>query len=240
MILTIKVHRCPKCGSVNIVRNGHDYKGSQKYYCNDCKSWGTLDARPRYSAAEKTRIVLTYLERASMRGIERIFGVARRTLARWIEQIVAQLPDLAKTLAAARSGDVLELDELWSFVLKKDNKKWVWIALCRRTRQIVAFFVGDRSEKSCREVWKRIPDTYKHCCTYSDFWKAYAKVFATGKHQSVGKETGQTAHVERWNNTLRQRLARFVRKTLSFSKSEKFHRLTLRLFIHHYNLQRIS
>ncbi len=37
-------------------------------------------------------------------------------------------------------------------------------------------------------------------------------------HTAVGKETGETAHVERWNNTLRQRLARFVRMTLSFSR----------------------
>ncbi len=33
------------------------------------------------------------------------------------------------------------------------------------------------------------------------------------------RETGETAHVERWKNTLRQRLARFVRMTLSFSTS---------------------
>jgi hypothetical protein len=38
------------------------------------------------------------------------------------------------------------------------------------------------------------------------------------QHTAVGKETGETAHVERWNNTLRQRLARFVRMTLSFSR----------------------
>ncbi|MDD5275348.1 MAG: hypothetical protein PHR16_04625 [Methylovulum sp.] len=37
-------------------------------------------------------------------------------------------------------------------------------------------------------------------------------------HQSVGKETGQTAHVERWNNALRQRLTRFIRKSLAFQK----------------------
>jgi IS1 family transposase len=223
-----------------MVKNGHDYKGAQKYHCKDCDAWGTLDARPYYTAAEKKRIVLAYLERVSMRGIERIFGTARRTLARWIEKIVAKLPDLATTLATARQNDVLELDELWSFVFKKDNKKWIWIALCRRTRQIVAFYIGDRSADSCRELWKRIPDAYKQCYTYSDFWDAYAKVFNTGRHQSVGKETGQTAHVERWNNTLRQRLARFVRKTLSFSKSEKFHYLVLQLFVHHYNLQCIS
>jgi superfamily II DNA or RNA helicase len=55
------------------------------------------------------------------------------------------------------------------------------------------------------------------------------------EHHSVGKETGETAHVERWNNTLRQRLARFVRKTLSFSKSDEFHEIALRRFIHEYN-----
>jgi hypothetical protein len=51
-------------------------------------------------------------------------------------------------------------------------------------------------------------------------------------------ETGETAHVERWNNTLRQRLARFVRKTLSFSKSGILHEACLRLFLHRYNLDR--
>jgi len=172
-----------------------------------------------------------------MRGVARIFRIARQTLARWLKDRAAKLPDLAETLEAARPNDVLELDELWSFVLKKSNKRWVWIALCRRTRQVVAYFIGDRSEKSCRELWKRIPDAYKKCCSYSDFWEAYRKVFSSKTHQSVGKESGETAHVERWNNTLRQRLARFVRKTLSFSKSDTFHELVLKLYIHYYNLE---
>jgi hypothetical protein len=46
---------------------------------------------------------------------------------------------------------------------------------------------------------------------------------------------GETAHVERWNNTLRQRLARFVRKTLSFSKDPEMHEACLNLFLHRYN-----
>jgi len=91
---------------------------------------------------------------------------------------------------------------LWSFVYKKDNKYWLWIALCRRTRQVVAFHLGDRSEKSCQKLWDKVPHSYKNAVTYSDFWSAYDKVIQTGKYTSVGKETGQTAHVERWNNTL--------------------------------------
>jgi len=48
--------------------------------------------------------------------------------------------------------DELELDEMWSFVLKKVNKRWLWIALCRWTRQVVMFVIGDRNEKTCRKL----------------------------------------------------------------------------------------
>ena len=56
---------------------------------------------------------------------------------------VAQLPPFSTTLVAPDPEDsastTLELDELWSFVLKKANQVWVWIALCRKTRQVVAY-----------------------------------------------------------------------------------------------------
>ncbi|OQY17986.1 MAG: hypothetical protein B6I34_11410 [Anaerolineaceae bacterium 4572_32.1] len=84
----------------------------------------------------------------------------------------------------------------------------------------MAYFIGGRSEKSCRELWERIPSTYKKCHSYSDFREACQKVFPSHTRQCAGKESGETSHVERWNNTLRQRLARFVRKTLLFSKSD--------------------
>ena len=107
---------------------------------------------------------------------------------------------------------------MWSFVWSKKCIRWVWIALCRRTRQVVAYFIGDRSGASCRAFWERIPASYKRGFTFSDYWKTYKQVIQTGRHFSVGKESGETNHVERWNNTLRQRIGRFVRKTLSFSK----------------------
>ena len=145
-----------------------------------------------------------------------------------------------ETLAPVEPGDVLELDEVWSFVLKKVEKRWLWIAICRRTRQIVAYVIGDRSEETCRKLWQAIPDGYKRCVTYSDFWEAYANVFPKETHTSVGKESGQTNHVERWNNTLRQWNERYVRKTLSFSKKDFYHDLVTRLFIVRYNLNKLS
>ena len=50
-----------------------------------------------------------------------------------------------------------------------------------------------------------------------------------------GKETGKTSYVERFNNTLRQRVSRLVRKTLSFSKSLENHIGAIWYFVHAYN-----
>ena len=148
----------------------------------------------------------------------------------------ATLPTLADTVRPAEPNDTLELDEVWSFVLKKENKRWLWTALCRRTRQIVAFVIGDRSEQTCRRLWEQIPQSYQRCYTFSDFWEAYQQVFPEETHRSVGKDTGETNHMERWNNTLRQSNARYVRKTLSFSKSDFYHEIVTRFFIVRYNL----
>lgn len=152
----------------------------------------------------------------------------------------AALPPLTDTVAQPKADEaeatMLELDELWSFVVKKANKRWIWIALCRATRQVVAYCIGDRSQATCQKLWERIPAAYRSGGCFTDFWEAYENVIPPEQHTACGKESGLTAHVERWNNTLRQRLARFVRKTLSFSKSEVMHEVCLRLFLHRYNL----
>jgi hypothetical protein len=87
-------------------------------------------------------------ERSSLRGLTRTFGVSRTTVSNWIKK-GAQLPPLQITLLAPDPEDpastTLELDELWSLVLKKAYDAWMWVALCRKTRQVVAYAVGDRS-----------------------------------------------------------------------------------------------
>jgi len=40
----------------------------------------------------------------------------------------------------------LELDEPWPFMLKKARKRWVWLALCRATRRVVAYAIANHGE----------------------------------------------------------------------------------------------
>lgn len=143
---------------------------------------------------------------------------------------------LAKTLVPAQPEDELELDELWSFVGSKDNVVWVWIDLCPCTRQVVAWMWDDHSTGTYEMLWRKVPDDYKHCFCFADGWHAYAAIVPPEQlHQQEKK--GTTNHLERFNLTLRQRLARFTRKTLSFSKSLFMHLLSLQRFFLRYNEQ---
>jgi IS1 family transposase len=52
------------------------------------------------------------------------------------------------------------------------------------------------------------------------------------------KKARKINYIERFNNTLRQRLARLVRGTLSFSKKVEDHIGAIKFFIYHYNLEK--
>ncbi len=56
----------------------------------------------------------------------------------------------------------------------------------------------------------------------SDFWGAYQRILPSSTHQSVGKETGETAHMERWYTTLRQRLAPMFGKHSRVQRATNF------------------
>jgi len=132
-----------------------------------------------------------------------------------------------------------ELDELWSFVGKKANRQWVWIAMDASTRQVIAFHVGDRSQASGERLWANLPATYREqAIFYTDQYAVYAGVIPPTRYRAILKLARMTNHVERFNCTLRQRVSRLVRSTLSFSKNLTNHVGAIRHFICHYNLTR--
>jgi len=92
MIKEIKIQHCTKCGSTNIVKNGTTQKGKQKFHCKDCGAYATIEPSERYSEGQQELILRVYQERASLRGIERVFGVARQTVAAWIKKSPGAAP----------------------------------------------------------------------------------------------------------------------------------------------------
>ena len=132
------------------------------------------------------------------------------------------------------------MDEVWSFVgHRRLGVTWLWLALCRRTRQIVAYALGPRSDARAQLLWRRIPPAYPAARFHTDHLESDHNVFPPKQHHATYGR-GPTNPIERFNNTLRQRLARLVRKTLSFSKCPFMHETIIRLFLHRYNLERLQ
>jgi insertion element IS1 protein InsB len=131
---------------------------------------------------------------------------------------------------------VIEADEMWSFVGKKLVQVWVWTALGAGTRAVVAMATGDRSEATARALFAALPAAYRDGAIFlTDFWPAYRAALPDGRHGEAPKGDGLTCHVERFWCTPRQRRARFVRKTPSFSKCFRNHVGALWFFIRLYN-----
>lgn len=95
-----------------------------------------------------------------------------------------------------------EADEMCSFVGKRTNKQWIWMAVDMRTRQIMAFHVGDRRRKSAAQLWAKVPGTYRVQATFStDRYEVYTGVIPTAQQKAMTKLARKTNHIERFNNT---------------------------------------
>lgn len=142
----------------------------------------------------------------------------------------------SRGLAKKKGRLTIQCDEMWSFVANKKNKQWVWLALDIETKEIVGIYVGERSRNGAEGLWQSLPALYRQCAVcYTDFWSAYNQVFPASRHKAVSKTSGKTNGIERFNCTLRQRVSRLVRETLSFSKKLENHIGAIWYFIHHYN-----
>jgi insertion element IS1 protein InsB len=239
---------CPGCGSAQFKKNGHIHSGKQNHRCRVCGRQFVTNAEERIIADEQRTLIEHLLcERISLRGICRAAGVSLTWLLHFMVERFAACPDHLHVQLPASPTDVVlrqleaEADEMWSFVGKRVNKQWIWIAMDARTRQVIAFHVGDRSRESATQLWAKIPWVYRAQATFhTDQYDAYSGVIPAERHKAITKHARKTNHIERFNNTLRQRLSRLVRETLSFSKKLTHHIGAIKYFICHYNLMRAA
>src|SRR5262245_53601785 len=132
----------------------------------------------------------------------------------------AAVPEHVYVQRIASSGRVLlgclegEADELWSFVQKKATPHWLWLALDKQPRQILAFHLGDRSRDSAKQMWATIPEAYRERATfYADPDAACIGVIPAAPHRALTNSARQTNHIERFTNTRRQWVSRLGRST---------------------------
>jgi len=237
MLTVTKLEKCSKCGSNSIVKNGFTRHGNQRILCKGCGKSPVLH-RKKETSVDRECLVRSFLERLSLCGVSRIFAISYYQVYYELNLTCLVLPNFKTQIAACQGNEeIVEFDELCG---RKANKQWMWAALCKRTRQIVGYVIGDRSELTFRRLLRKIPIEYLRCKSYSDYWKSYKILCSKGNHRQVGKGSGKTNHIERYWATLRARITRYVRKSLSFSRKLKYHHLVTKYSVVNYNQQCIN
>ena len=223
------------------MKNGRTRRGKQNYKCRDCGRQFVENPQWQPIASESQAMIdRLMLEKIPLAGIARVMQLSEDWLQSYVNRCYEIVPRKVQVQPKDKGRLEVQMDELWSFVDDKGNKQWVWLAIDVVTREIVGCYIGDRSRNSAVALWESMPGVYRLCAViYTDYWEAYTTVLPSKRHCAVGKESGLTSYVERLNNTLRQRVSRLVRKTLSFSKKLDNHIGAIWNFIHHYN-QRIQ
>ena len=187
---------CPACGNTNIKKNGHTHSGKQNHWCNECyRQFVENPTQKRISDRDKGLIRKLLLERISLHGICRVMKVSFPWLLEFIVSVYAELPDDLNFRPVEETDELFictlesEVDEMWSFVGSKKNKQWIWIAMDVKSRQIIAFHVGDRSRERARNLWHSIPEIYREKATfYTDDRQAYIVVIPETQHRAVSKQ----------------------------------------------------
>lgn len=235
--MILEINCCPNCGSEEVSRNGQTRHGKQNYKCRECGRQFVLNpAWKPITEEQKELMSRMLLERISQAGIARVLQVSEDTVQRYVNSQAASVKKQVEVTPKEKKRLSVQMDELWSFVDSKGNQQWVWLALDAQTREIVGVHIGYRSAVSAQALWNSMPPVYRQCAViYTDHWSAYDSVLPSKRHYSVDKDSGCTSYIERFNCTLRQRVSRLVRKSLSFSKKLENHIAAIWSFVHHYN-----
>lgn len=228
---------CPYCGSEATVKNGSTPNKKPKHKCKICGRQFVQNPTKKYISSETKKLIDDLLlEKIPLAGIARVTKVTTTWLQNYLNKKYEETRREVKVSRKSKGTITIDCDRMHYARTKKTNKQWIWLALDKDTKEIVGAYIGNRDSYSAQKFWESLPPVYRQCAVcYTYFGASYNEIIPQKRHKRVGKETGLTHHIERFNNTMRQRVSRKVRKTLSFSKKLDNHIGAIWNFIHHYN-----
>jgi insertion element IS1 protein InsB len=236
--------RCPYCHSEQIVKRGTTRRDTQRYLCQNtaCPSQSFL---LEYSyqgrlPEVKQQIIAMSLNASGMRDTARVLRISTDTVLRALRKKAAALASVhtallrtvnpAEIIVDIQQAGEAEIDEMWSFVGKKGNQRWLWHAIDHHTGKVLASVFGRRKDEVFLQL-KALLEPFGLTRFSTDHWGAYARHLDADVH-SPGKR--HTQQIERKHLRLRTRIKRLVRKTICFSKSIQMHDIVIGLFVNRY------
>ena len=182
----------------------------QKFQCVKCRKYQQSEYRYNSYNVEDKQIVLLTKEGCGIRSTSRILGISQTTLLRRILKIAASLKK-----PMVQFGKSYEVDELFTYVLHKNNRICIAYSLEQDTKTVTDIVVGKRNKQNLKKILNTLFLSDAERIT-TDKLNIYKELIPSSVHST--KHRGIN-HVERKNLTLRTHLKRLNRRTLCFSKS---------------------
>lgn len=215
--------RCRYCKHF-CIRKGKS-SGLQRYQCMNCKRYGQSIHRIKLKTEiDKEFLLKLHKEGLGISGISRILEIAKSTVQRKLKEFEAETtaPEVKET------GQDYEVDELKTYIGKKNNECWVMYAINRKTKQVFGLTVGRRTKENLRKVIDPLL-LLNPRKIYTDGLNSYPGLIPKKIHR---KSVRILAFIERKNLTLRTHLKRLNRKTICYSKSEEMLRASVKLYLY--------
>ncbi|HCL06873.1 MAG TPA: IS1 family transposase [Chitinophagaceae bacterium] len=191
---------------------GRQKNGIQKYYCKYCEKY--QQGAYTYNACNAVTMELLpklVCESVSIRGMARVMKIALSTVVKKLKYIADKI---IKPPIPANCKEV-ELDELRTYIGRKENQYWVAYAICSQTKKPIDFVVGKRSKQTLATIVNTLLLS-KVEKIRTDKLNIYRGLIPHNQHIS---EAYNINHIERNNLNLRTHLKRLSRRTICFSRS---------------------
>lgn len=112
---------CPKCRSESYRKNGF-INEKQRYTCKGCGCQFTQSHKRGAPASKKALAYVLYLEGLGLRSIGRILKVSNVAVLKWIKALAEIWGEKTVQQKAPRHCKVIEIDEMWHYIQKKNKK----------------------------------------------------------------------------------------------------------------------
>jgi insertion element IS1 protein InsB len=192
------------------VKNGKRMD-KQRYKCKSChKSWQESYSYIACKPSINDKVARLTKESCGIRSIARLLYISTNTVLKRIKDIAKaiSLPIIVK-------GKACEVDELRTYIGKKQNMYWLVVGICKESGVVLSYTVGKRNNATLNTVIKTLLNA-EATKIYTDKLVQYKFLIPPQLH--CIKQFG-TNKIERKNLSIRTHLKRLSRRTICYSKS---------------------
>ena len=214
--------KCVKCNSENYIKKGFQ-NNKQRFYCKDCATYFQSEYNYQAYKSDTNDFIISLLkESCSVRGISRILKISKDTVLSRMLKISKEI----KVPYFNKFGCQFEVDEMFIKLANGKSHNWLVYAIEQKTKHVIGFVIGGRNTENLKSVINKVLLLYPKSI-YTDKLPMYKRLVPKEIHKRFQYCTNR---IERMNLNLRTHVKRLSRKTICFTRNQKYLEAHLRIY----------